>query len=114
MKLNKIISILLALELIYALYQYVPVFLIYFSPSSIMPFLFALFIFALLLASAIGIYFNKKLGAITLWIFIFLPLLARMALGIIMFIGGYYFIVINVVAATYLTMTHWGKIKTNV
>ena len=114
MKINKIISILLALEFAYTLYRIIPTFLMTFSPSHIVPYIITFSIIALLLISAIGIFFNKKWAVITLWIFILLPFLARIIMPFMAFIGGYYFVVIDVVVATYLAMTYWGKKKESV
>ena len=114
MKINKIISIILVLEFVYALYKIIPTFLMTFDSSQPIPYLITLSIIVLLLISAIGIWFNKKWAVITLWVFIVLPFIGRMIMPFMAFIGGYFLVVINVIAATYLSMTFWNKKKENV
>lgn len=80
-----------------------------FSSSELVPYIATFSIVALLFISAIGIFLNKKWAVIMLWIFILLPFLTKMIMPFMIFIGGYYFVVINVIAATYLTMTLWKK-----
>jgi len=112
MKINKIISIVLALEFVYALYKIIPTFLMSFDSSQPVPYIIVFLILILLLISAIGIFFNKKWAVIALWVFIALPLIGRVVVPFVTFIGGYYFVIVNVIAATYLSMT-FSKKKEN-
>ena len=109
MKINKIISIVLLLELASSLYKIVPLFLITFSPSQLTIYIIAFSILAILLASAIGIFFNKKWGVVLLWIYILLPFIIKLLIPITAFIADYCLIIINVAAALYLTGLYWWK-----
>lgn len=113
MKIYKIISIALVLELIFALYTVMPMILKTYDPSQLVLLLSILSIFILLLISAIGIFFNMKWAVITLWIYILLPFLFTMVMRIFTLAGGYYFEVLNVAAATFLSMSHWKKADLN-
>ncbi|MFZ2975202.1 MAG: hypothetical protein WA055_01055 [Candidatus Moraniibacteriota bacterium] len=113
MKINKIISTILVLEFVYMLYKIVPIFLTTFDSTQPIPYIITFSIAFLLLISAVGIFFNKKWAVITLWIFILLPFLARTFLPLMAFIGGYYFVIINVIVATYLAMTFWKNKNEN-
>jgi hypothetical protein len=110
MKINKIMSFVIILEFFYALFRIIPNFLITFDPAIIFPYFLVFFSLILLLSSAIGIFFNKRWAIFFLWIFILLPFLSKMLVPFVLFIGGYYFVIINVVIATYLSIKNWQKI----
>lgn len=107
----KIISGLLALELVYTLIKIVPSLLNTFDISQPASYAFLIFILILFLASVIGIYFEKKWAIISLWIYILLPLFVGFSV-FVNFVGGYYVIIINVIIATYLSV-HWNKFGKN-
>lgn len=115
MKINKVISIILVLEFIYvlyniyALYKIMSTLLITFSSSYLVSYILAFLIIILLVVSAIGIFFRKKWAVITLWILIILPFIVKIVMPFMAFIGGNHFVVINVIAATYLTITFWER-----
>lgn len=109
MKPYRLISIALVLELIFALYAVMPMILSTYDPSQLFRLLSILSIFILLLISSIGIFFNMKWATIVLWIYILLPLFTPMFMRVFTLSGGYYFEVLNVAAATYLSMTLWKK-----
>jgi len=108
MKINKISSIVIGLEFVYALCKII---LIPFDSARLMNYASIFLIVLLLLISAIGIFFNKKWAVIMLWIYILLPSLLRITMSFAIFIGGYSFLVINTIIATYFSMTLWKKEK---
>ena len=107
----KIISILLALELIYIIVRLTPNVLATFDPAQVISYALMTSILILLLVSAVGIFFEKKWAIISFWVYILLPLLAGFS-AFIGFIGGYYLVVFNVIIATYLAV-QWNKFNKN-
>ena len=113
MRYNKVISIILVLEFLFALYKTVPMFLMTYTSASLIPAILMFTTITLLLISAIGVFLNKKWSVIILWVFILFPFIAKTFMSFIIFTGGYLFIVINVIIATYLTMLFFGNKKEN-
>ena len=104
MHINKIISMIFALEFLYFFYRAFIIFAMTFQQSLLVSYILMFSIVFSLLISSIGVFFHKKRTVVILLIIILLPFFEKTVIDFMIVIYWYYYIVIlNCIIALYLT-----------
>ena len=109
MKVNKIVALILLLEFVYFFFVTTSSIITYFVSSSFVLYAITYLFLFLLLISSVGLFMNKKWAVVFLWLFILLPLVLTGFTPLLLFFGGYHFMVLNTIIATYFTVLSFPK-----